>query len=121
MQSLLSSHGVYSPEDVDGTLARVFGVGVRPLHLEEALFEAMPGRVAQPAVGALSEPKSIRANQRGVRAFVERVGCRPWEWRPSHADESFEDLLKGRVADGSVAAPVRTEGSIGGRPQDRSE
>lgn len=41
MQSLLSPDGVYSPEDVDLALARVFGAGVRPLHLEEALFEAM--------------------------------------------------------------------------------
>jgi hypothetical protein len=41
MQSLLSPHGVYSAEDVEGAMARVFGVGVRPLHIEGALFEAM--------------------------------------------------------------------------------
>ena len=41
MQSLLSPHGVYSAEDVEGAMARVFGVGVRPLHIERALFEAM--------------------------------------------------------------------------------
>ena len=28
-----------------------------------------------------------------MRAFVEDVGCWPWEWRASHADEYFEDLL----------------------------
>jgi hypothetical protein len=43
MQSLLSPHGVYSPQDVDGVLARVFGAGVRPLRFEQALFEAMLG------------------------------------------------------------------------------
>ena len=41
MQSLWSPHGVYSPQDVDGALARVFGVGVRPLHIEQAMFDAM--------------------------------------------------------------------------------
>jgi hypothetical protein len=34
MQSLLSPHGMYSPQDVDGALARLFGAGVRPLHVE---------------------------------------------------------------------------------------
>ena len=41
MQSLLSPHGVYTAADVEVALARVFGAGVRPLHLESALFEAM--------------------------------------------------------------------------------
>jgi len=41
MRSLLSPHGVYSPAEVETALARVFGPGVRPLHMEEAVFEAM--------------------------------------------------------------------------------
>jgi hypothetical protein len=41
MQSLLSPDGVYAAADVDAALARVFGAGVRPLHLERALFDAM--------------------------------------------------------------------------------
>lgn len=93
MQSLLSPHGVYSPEDVDGALARVFGVGVRPLHLEQALFEAMLGGWRSQQSARYLKQKSIRANERGVRRFVEHVGCWPWEWRASHADEYFEDLL----------------------------
>ena len=39
------------------------------------------------------KPKTIDANESGVRAFVEHVGCWPWEWRAAHADEYFEDLL----------------------------
>jgi site-specific recombinase XerD len=93
MQSLLSPHGVYSPEDVDGALARVFGPGVRPLHLEQALFEAMLAGWRSQQAARYLKPKSVRANERGVRAFVEHVGCWPWEWRASHADEYFEDLL----------------------------
>ena len=41
MQSLLSPHGVYTVADVDVAFARVFGVGVRPLHVESSLFDAM--------------------------------------------------------------------------------
>ena len=41
MRGLLSPHGVYSPADVGMALARVFGPGVRPLHMEEAVLEAM--------------------------------------------------------------------------------
>jgi integrase/recombinase XerC len=93
MQSLLSPHGVYLPADVDTALARVFGAGVRPLRIEEALFEAMlDGWRAQQTARYL-KPKSIVANERGVRMFVEHVGCWPWEWRAGHVDEYFEDLL----------------------------
>jgi hypothetical protein len=63
MQSLLSPHGVYSPADVDGVLARVFGPGVRPLRLEESLFEAMlDGWRAQQTARYL-KAKTIAANE----------------------------------------------------------
>jgi len=89
----LSPHGVYSPQDVDGALARVFGVGVRPLRLEEALFDAMVAGWRSQQTARFLKPKTIRANEAMVRAFVGHVGCWPWEWRASHADEYFEDLL----------------------------
>jgi integrase len=84
---------VYSPADVDTALARVFGAGVRPLHIEEAVFEAMlDGWRAQQTARYL-KPKTIQHNERGVRAFVGHVGRFPWEWRASDVDEYFEDLL----------------------------
>ena len=93
MQSLLSPHGVYVPEDVDGALARLFGPGVRPLHFDEALFEAMlSGWRSQQAARYLKE-KTVRSNDAGVRSFVAHSGRWPWEWRASDADEYFEDLL----------------------------
>jgi integrase/recombinase XerC len=93
MRSLLSPHGVYSPADVDTALARVFGAGVRPLHIEEAVLEAMlDGWRAQQTARYL-KPKTIQHNERGVRAFVGHVGRFPWEWRASDVDEYFEDLL----------------------------
>lgn len=93
MQSLLSPHGVYSPQDVDGALARVFGAGVRPLHLEQAVFEAMLDGWRRQQVARYLKAKTIRANETSVRSFAEHAGCWPWEWRSGHADEFFEDLL----------------------------
>ncbi len=93
MQSLLSPHGVYSAGDVDGALARVFGAGVRPLHVEAALFDAMLVGWRRQQAARYLKAKTIRANEGGVRRFAEHVGCWPWEWRASHVDEYFEDLL----------------------------
>jgi integrase/recombinase XerC len=93
MQRLLSPYGVYSSQDVDGALARIFGAGVRPLHMERALFDAMLAGWRSQQTARYLKPKSIRANETGVRAFVERTGCWPWEWCASHVDEYFEDLL----------------------------
>ena len=93
MQSLLSPHGVYAAADVDVALARVFGVGVRPLHIESALFEAMLSGWRAQQTARYLKAKTIRSNEVGVRRFQEQVGCWPWEWRASHVDEYFEDLL----------------------------
>ncbi|MCA1699538.1 MAG: hypothetical protein LC790_11825 [Actinobacteria bacterium] len=89
----MSPHGVYSAQEVDGALARVFGAGVRPLHLERALFEAMLAGWCSQQIARYLKPKSIRANESGVRAFQCHAGCWPWEWRAPHVDEYFEDLL----------------------------
>lgn len=93
MQSLLSPQGAYTADDVDVALARVFGVGVRPLHLELALFEAMLVGWRRQQAARYLKAKTIRGNEAGVRRFAEHVGCWPWEWRASHVDEYFEDLL----------------------------
>jgi len=93
MQSLLSPYGVYAQEDVDGVLARVFGSGVRPLHLEQALFDAMLDGWRSQQTARYVKEKTVRANATTVRAFAEHAGCWPWQWRAGHADEFFEDLL----------------------------
>ena len=93
MQSLLSPHGVYTAADVDVALARVFGAGVRPLHIESALFEAMLSGWRSQQAARYLKAKTVRANEVGVRRFQEHVSCWPWEWRASHVDEYFEDLL----------------------------
>jgi integrase len=72
---------------------RVFGAGVRILRLEHALIEAMLAGWRSQQAARYLKSKTIRANEAGVRAFGEHVGCWPWEWRATHADEYFEDLL----------------------------
>jgi hypothetical protein len=74
MQALLSSHGVYSAEDVDGAMARVFGAGVRPLHIERALFEAMLGGWRSQQAARYLKSKTIRANE---TTYADYVALRP--------------------------------------------
>jgi integrase len=93
MQSLLSPHGVYALADVDAALARVFGAGVRPLHMEQALFDAMLSGWRSQQAARYLKAKTIDTNESGVRRFAKHVGSWPWEWRASHVDEYFEDLL----------------------------
>ncbi len=93
MQSLLSPHGVYTTGDIDGALARVFGVGVRPLHVESAVFEAMLSGWGSQQTARYLKTRTIRANEAGVRRFIAHVESWPWEWRASDVDEYFEDLL----------------------------
>src|SRR5438477_721656 len=73
MQSLLSPHGVYTTADVDVALGRVFGAGVRPLHMEAALFEAMLAGWRSQQAARYLKAKTIRANEVGVRRFAEHV------------------------------------------------
>ena len=85
MQSLLSPHGVYTAADVDVALARVFGVGVRPLHIESAVFEAMLAGWRSQQTARYLKAKTIRANEVGRAAVsgacgvlavgVARVAC----------------------------------------------
>ncbi len=73
-------------------LARVFGDGVRPLRLEEAVFEAaIEGWRRQQGGRHLAE-KTKRSRERVVRRFLARTGRWPWEWRPIDVDEWIEDL-----------------------------
>jgi integrase/recombinase XerC len=90
---LRSRLGVYTDEDAELALARVFGAGVRPLRLEAAVFEAMLGGWRAQQLARFFKPKTIRGNLQAARAFHAHADAWPWEWRPEHADEYFSDLL----------------------------
>ncbi len=67
-QRLRSPFGVYSVEDADAALARVFGAGVRPLRLEEALFDAiLAGWRAQQSARLLLPETTKRERETVVR------------------------------------------------------
>jgi hypothetical protein len=74
MQSLLSPHGVCAVADVDAALARVFGAGVRPLHMDQALCDAMLSGWRSQQAARYIKAKTIEANESGVRRFAEHVG-----------------------------------------------
>jgi hypothetical protein len=61
---LRSPFGVYSADDAELALGRVFGAGVRPLHLEEAVWEAMLEGWRAQQVARYFKPKTIKATCR---------------------------------------------------------
>ena len=73
-------------------LALVFGEGVRPLRMQEAVFDAvLAGWARQQAARHLSEGTK-RHGAAIVKRFQTEVGLWPWEWRSLHVDEWLEDL-----------------------------
>lgn len=78
--------------EVDAALARVFGEGVRPLRLEEALFDAiLSGWRAQQSARHLAE-STKRDREAVVRRFRGEIERWPWEWRALDVDEWLEGL-----------------------------
>lgn len=78
--------------DVDAALAELFGVGVRPLRFELALFEkVLEGwRFQQSARNLAVSTKHDR--ERLVRRAVRELERWPWDWRPLHLEEWFDDF-----------------------------
>jgi integrase/recombinase XerC len=79
-------------ERARAALAVVFGEGVRPLRMEEAVFDALlAGWRRQQSARHLSEGTK-RHSAAIVRRFRAEVGLWPWEWRALVVDEWLEDL-----------------------------
>ena len=79
-------------DDVDAALAGLFGAGVRPLRMEEAVFDAMlAGWRAQQSARHLAE-STKRDREHLVRRFRADVERWPWQWRSLDVDEWLEDL-----------------------------
>jgi len=77
--------------EVDAALDALFG-GVRPLRLNEAVFEAaLEGWRRQQAARHLAE-STKRDRSLLVRRFRDESGLWPWEWQAIHVDEWLEDL-----------------------------
>jgi len=75
-----------------GVAARVFGVGVQPLRMPEAVFDAMlDGWRVQQASRHL-EPGTIKSRVDVVNRAVRHVGEWPWEWTPAAVEEFIVDV-----------------------------
>jgi integrase/recombinase XerC len=83
----------YADSDRGRSLRVIASELLRPLHMEQALFEAMLAGWRSQQTARYLKTRTIRANHVRVRRFREHVDCWPWEWRASHVDEYFEDLL----------------------------
>jgi integrase/recombinase XerC len=72
--------------------ARVFGTGVRPLRMPEAVFDAMlDGWRVQQASRHL-EPGTIKSRADVAHRAVRHVGEWPWEWTPTAIEEFIVDV-----------------------------
>jgi integrase/recombinase XerC len=92
MQRSGSIAGAPREPEVDAALAQVFGAGVRPLRMEEALFDAvLVGWRRQGAARHLAVT-TLKAREAMVRRFQSATGLWPWQWRPVDVDEWMEDL-----------------------------
>jgi site-specific recombinase XerD len=81
-----------SQERAREALASLFGVGVRPLRMQEAVFDAiLAGWAAQQAARCLAEGTKRHA-QAVVKRFRAETGLWPWQWSALTVDEWLEDL-----------------------------
>jgi integrase/recombinase XerC len=78
--------------DVDAELGRVFGDGVRPLHFEQALVDAMLAGWARQQQSRMLCRETIGNRRRLVGRLQAHAGAWPWEWRAEHLEEWIEDL-----------------------------
>jgi integrase/recombinase XerC len=82
----------YRPDEVDGVLDRLFGLGVRPLQMEDAVLEAVLAgwRAQQRSRG--NKRDTIEAGVRLVRRMRDQVQSWPWRWRALEVEEFVCDL-----------------------------
>jgi integrase len=89
------------PRDLSA-LESVFGVGVRPLHLEDAVFDAaLEGWRNQQAARGL-ERSTIRGRAWLVRRVCDDLATWPWAWTPTTIEQWFEDAMVSGRARGTV-------------------
>ena len=88
----------------EGSAGRELAQGVRLLHPEDAVLEAMLSGWAKRQRGGLgNQPDTIKAHLRHVRALVKFSNEYPWKWTAAHMDEWSADLVEaGRLAKSTI-------------------
>src|SRR5579862_7767013 len=92
MQSLGATAGAVREREIDAALAHLFGEGVRPLRMEEALFDAVLVGWRRQGLARHLAGTTMKAREAMVRRFQSATEAWPWLWRPVHVDEWMEDL-----------------------------
>jgi hypothetical protein len=80
------------PGALEAALDRLFGDGVRPLRLEEAIFEAMLDGWARQQRSRLLREATIRSGVRLVRRVANAAERWPWEWTAADLEDFISDL-----------------------------
>jgi integrase/recombinase XerC len=81
-----------SGDDVEDALDRLFGVGVRPLRIDEAVFEAMLDGWARQQRSRMLREATIRSGVALVARVREASERWPWEWAAEDLEEFFSEL-----------------------------
>jgi integrase/recombinase XerC len=95
MQAGSDHRRVAAAPPVDGlqdALDRLFGVGVRPLRMEEAVFEAMLEGWERQQRSRMLRDATIRSGLALVRRVCESTESWPWRWAAEDLEDFFSDL-----------------------------
>jgi integrase/recombinase XerC len=84
--------GNSASDELEGALDGLFGSGVRPLRLEEAVFEAMLSGWERQQQSRMLRAGTISAGLKLQRRVVAAVEAWPWEWRAEDLEDFFSDL-----------------------------
>jgi hypothetical protein len=77
---------------LNAALDQLFGDGVRPLRLEDAIFEAMLDGWARQQRSRLLREATIGSGERLVRRVVVAAERWPWEWAAEDLEDFVSDL-----------------------------
>src|SRR5215210_6728665 len=92
-------------DELDVALDRLFGDGVRPLRMPEAVFEAMLVGWARRQRSRMLREATIRSGIALVRRVRVAAEAWPWEWAIADLEEFFSDLAS--VPDARRPATLR--------------
>jgi integrase/recombinase XerC len=92
-------------DELDVALDRLFGDGVRPLRMPEAVFEAMLVGWARRQRSRMLREATIRSGIALVRRVRVAAEAWPWEWAIEDLEEFFSDLAS--VPDARRPATLR--------------
>jgi hypothetical protein len=82
--------------DIDGAAHLVLAPGVRLLHPEEQVLEAMLEGWATQQRSRLLAASTIEPRVKTVRRFLRFTGTYPWEWTAADIEEWTSALRSGR-------------------------